>query len=156
VEEKELHITRRHLPHWRIEGATYFVTFKTQQVILAPMEQEIVLNHIKEGDKVYYTLAAAVVMPDHVHTIITPNPGYGLERIMKGIKGSSAHKINTVRGASGSLWQDESFDRIIGDQNEFEEKLRYMFDNAVKDGLTDDPWNYHGWFCPEEYSSFCG
>jgi putative transposase len=150
VEEKELHITRRHLPHWRIDGATHFVTFRTRQVVLTPVEQEIVLNHIREGDKLYYSLAAAVVMPDHVHIVLTPNAECELDRIMKGIKGASARKINTLRDATGSVWQDESFDRIIRYQDEFEEKLRYMFDNAVKDGLTEDPWNYHGWFCAEE------
>jgi REP element-mobilizing transposase RayT len=150
MEEKELHITRRHLPHWRIEGATYFITFRTRQLMLTPVEQELVLNHIKEGDRVYYTLAAAVVMPDHVHLLLAPNAGYGLDRIMKGIKGVSARRINELKATSGSVWQDESFDRIIRDQDEFEEKLRYMFDNAVKEGLADDPWNYHGWFCAEE------
>jgi putative transposase len=150
MEGKELHVTRRHLPHWRIEGATYFITFSTRRLVLTRVEQEIVLKHIKEADKVYYILAAAVVMPDHVHLILTPNPGYELDRIMKGIKGPSARKINILRGTSGSVWQDESFDRIIRDQDEFEEKLRYMLDNAVKDGLTEDPWNYHGWFCAEE------
>jgi putative transposase len=150
MEVKELHITRRHLPHWSIEGATYFITFRTRQPPLTPVEQEVVLNHIKECDKVYYSLAAAVVLPDHVHMILTPNAGYELDRIMKGIKGPSARRINILRGASGSVWQDESFDRIIRDQNEFQEKVKYMFNNPVKSGLTDDPWNYHGWFCAEE------
>ncbi|MGA9365648.1 MAG: transposase [Bacteroidota bacterium] len=150
MEEKELHITRRHLPHWRIEGATYFITFRTRELLLTPREQEVVLDRIKESHKVYYSLAAAVVMPDHVHMILTPNAGCELERIMKGIKGPSARKINILRGTTGSVWQDESFDRIIRDQDEFEEKLRYMFSNAMKNGLTDDPWNYYGWFCAEE------
>jgi REP element-mobilizing transposase RayT len=150
MEEKELQVTRRHLPHWRIEGATYFITFRTKQLLLTPAEQELVLNHIKEGHKGYYSLAAAVVMPDHVHMILTPSADFELDRIMKGIKGASAHKINILRGTSGSVWQDECFDRIIRDQDEFEEKVRYMLDNAVKEGLVDDPWNYHGWFCAEE------
>jgi putative transposase len=148
--EKGLRITRRHLPHWRIEGATYFITFRTRQLVLTPEEQRLVLAHIKEGNKLHYSLAAAVVMPDHVHMILTPNVGCKLDRIMKGIKGPSARKINMLRGTSGSVWQDESFDRIVRDQDEFEEKVRYMFNNPVKNGLTDDTWNYHGWFCAEE------
>lgn len=150
MEDKGLQITRRHLPHWRIEGATYFLTFRTRQLLLTPEEQKVVLDHIKGGNKVYYSLAAAVVLPDHVHMILTPNPGCDLHRIMKGIKGRSARKINTLRGMSGSVWQDESFDRIIRDQDEFEEKMRYMFVNALKKGLTDNPWSYHGWFCAED------
>lgn len=110
MEEKQLHITRRHLPHWKIEGATCFITFRTRRLLLTPAEQELVLNHIKEGHQIYYSLAAAVVMPDHVHMILTPNAGCELDRIMKGIKGLSARKINTLRGTSGSVWQDESFD----------------------------------------------
>lgn len=74
---------------------------------------------------------------------------------MKGIKGASARKINKLRNRIGSIWQNESYDRIIRDEKELNEKLNYMFLNPQKkrltdDPLTDDPWNYHGWFLNEK------
>jgi hypothetical protein len=50
----------------------------------------------------------------------------------------------------GPLWQDESYDRIIRDENDFHEKLQYMFNNPIKAGLTEDTENYHGWFFNEK------
>ncbi|MFH1007245.1 MAG: N-6 DNA methylase, partial [Candidatus Latescibacterota bacterium] len=166
AQENELQTTRRHLPHWTLEGSTYYVTFKTARglegtptLLLSIEEQKLVLEHIREGHGEFYTLAAAVVMPDHVHMILTPRDDYELSRIMKGIKGVSAKKVNLCRVAgtdknvcpTGSLWQDESYDRIVRDEKEFREKLVYMSNNPVKAGLTDDPWSYHGWYCSEGF-----
>lgn len=144
--EDEIKIKRRHLPHWTTEGAIYFITFRTKQIVLTANEQKLVLTHIKQGNGVYYTLFATVVMPDHVHLILIPKK-YDLSRVMKGIKGVGARFVNKHRGTSGSVWQNESFDRIIRDKNEFDEKMAYMLYNPCKKGLIDDPWNYHGWYC---------
>jgi len=145
-DDEEIKITRRHLPHWKLKGATYFITFRTVQGELSIEEQKLVLKHIVDGNEKFYTLIAVIVMPDHVHLLLTPNEGYDLSRITKGIKGASARQLNLKRGTSGSIWQDESFDRIIRDQNELNEKLNYMLNNPVKRGLTESPWDYHGWY----------
>jgi hypothetical protein len=81
--------------------------------------------------------------------ILRPFTNYSLTRIMKGTKGVSANKINKIRGSKGRLWQDESFDRIIRDDNEFNEKLEYMFNNPIKAGITEDTSSYIGWFLNE-------
>jgi REP element-mobilizing transposase RayT len=142
----DLQITRRHLPHWTLKGATYFVTFRTAQGDLSIEEQKLVLKHIIEGNGEFYTLIAAIVMPDHVHLLLTPKEEYNLSRIIRGIKGASARQLNLKMGTSGSIWQDESFDRIIRDQNELNEKMNYMLNNPVKRALTESPWGYHGWY----------
>ena len=147
----ELHITKRHLPHWSLDGAPYFVTARTAEGVLTSEEQVIVLEHIKDGHDRFYTLVAAVVMPDHLHIIFLADLAYDLPAIMTGIKGVSARKINLKRCTTGSIWQDESFDRIIRNEQEFYGKLQYMLNNPLKAGLTDDPWNYHGWFCNGEF-----
>ncbi|MBZ0203591.1 MAG: hypothetical protein K8I03_11305 [Ignavibacteria bacterium] len=48
------------------------------------------------------------------------------------------------------MWQDESFDRIIRDDKELNEKLNYMFNNPVKAGITENPWDYVGWYFNED------
>ena len=89
-------------------------------------------------------------MPDHVHVLFTPDEAQNLTSIMKGMKGSSARKINLKRSTTGTIWQDESFDRIVGDQMSLTKKIEYMFNNPVKKGLTQNPWNYHGWYLNTE------
>lgn len=127
-------------------GIDVFYYIKTKSTILTESEQKIVIDHLKEGNREYYDLHAAIVMPDHVHFIIAPYKNFALSRIMKGIKGVTARKINQMRRTIGSIWQAESFDRIIRDENELLEKMNYMLKNPMKRGLTDDPYNYHGWF----------
>ncbi|MCI0706532.1 MAG: transposase [Ignavibacteriae bacterium] len=146
----QLQITRRHLPHWTIHDAVYFVTFRTKSTVLSEKEQVAVLKHIKEGQDKYYSLLAAVVMPDHVHILLRQKSNYDLSRIMKGIKGVSANKINRMRKTKGSIWLNESFDRIIRNQKEFDEKFNYMLNNPVKKELTLDPWTYQGWYFNRE------
>jgi REP element-mobilizing transposase RayT len=147
MQDDLIHITRRHLPHWTIEGATYFVTFRTRSGKLSVDEQKITLEQLRQGHGKYYDLIAAVVMPDHVHVLLTPNDGHVLSRIMKGIKGVSARQVNRLRRSAGQVWQHESYDRIVRDERELHEKINYMLNNSVKQGLTDDPWEYHGWYC---------
>ena len=145
----DLKITRRNLPHWMAEGVTYYVTFRLRQGSLSADEIVLVLDHIKAGRQRFYRLTAAWVMPDHVHIVLAPSDGLSLSAVMKGIKGVSARKINSCRGTSGPIWQDESWDRIVRDEDELHEKLNYMLLNSAKAGLTDDPWTYCGWFISE-------
>jgi REP element-mobilizing transposase RayT len=142
----ELKIHTRHLPHWESDGAIYFVTFRTKTTTLSIQEQSMVLQHIVEGNSAFYTLLAAIIMPDHVHILLLPLSSYSLSRIMKGIKGASARKINIARNTTGTIWQDESYDRIVRDEKELKIKILYMLNNPVKKELTDDPWHYHGWW----------
>jgi REP element-mobilizing transposase RayT len=145
----ELKITRRHLPHWSLNGSIYFVTFRSKVPPFEENERKIILDHIKAGDGKFYSCYAAVVMPDHVHLLIQPFDSYTLSRVMSGIKGVSAYKINRHRRAKGTVWQHESYDRIVRDAQEFDEKLNYMYNNPLKTGLTDDPSTYVGWFYNE-------
>lgn len=149
--DDQLQITRRNLPHWALRGSTYFVTFRTIHYELSVEERKLVLENIINHNEKFYTLIAVVVMPDHVHLVLTPKEECTLSRIMKGIKGSTARQLNLKRGNSGSIWREESFDRIIRDQKELDEKLNYMLNNPLKKNLVDDPYNYHGWYFNEKY-----
>ncbi len=130
--------TRRHLPHWTLPGSTYYVTFHLEIGELTPDECRIVLDHVKAGHGRFYDLAAVSVMPDHVHVIFRPQDDFTPSRIMKGIKRASARLLNLQRNTKGRVWQEESWDQILRDAAEFDEKLQYMYDNPVKAGLVAD------------------
>ena len=147
----ELRITRRNLPHWTVEGAIYFVTFRLKSGVLSSADQRIVFNHIKRGDGKFYILIAVVVMPDHVHLIFKPLKEYSLSRVMKGIKGVSARLVNKSRNSRGPLWQDESYDRIMRNAGELHQKINYMYYNPGRAGLIEDPDEYPFWYYNENW-----
>ncbi len=141
-----LKVRQRNLPHWELAGSTYFITFRLKNGQLSTEEVVTVLEHVKRGDPAYYDLFAATVMPDHVHVVLRPKAGVSLSRITKGVKGVTARLINARRGRRGALWQDESYDRIIRDDTEMGEKTEYIFENAIKQGLCNDGWDYEGFY----------
>ena len=140
-----LQVTRRRLPHWALEGSTYFVTFRLVAGALTREERRLVLDHVAAGHTRFYSLLAVVVMPDHVHLILRPIETDTLSRIMRGIKGVSANLLNRARGTRGTVWQDESYDRIVRDADELTEKWNYMLDNPAKAGLCAPGEQYDGW-----------
>ena len=100
---------------------------------------------------VKWTVYAAVVLTDHVQVLAQPLPRnedttFDLAEIIHSVKSFSAQRINRVRGSSGSLWQDERYDRIVRDEAEFLEKWQYIRNNPLKEGLAlapeEYPWLY--------------
>jgi hypothetical protein len=137
--DDRLKITRRRLPHWQLRGSTYYITFRVAGGILSPDEIQIVLSHIGSGDGKFYRLIAAIVMPDHTHAILRPVDAIDLTRIMKGIKGVTARLINQQRDTTAlSLWQDDSWDRILRDHDELTEKLNFMLNNPAEASLVEN------------------
>jgi len=141
------HFYSRNLPHIQELSGTYFVTFRTKgDLLLPPSARSIALRHSLYEDGKRVELHAAVVMPSHVHLLFTPLENdhaqpFSLAEIMKGIKGSSAYKINRLLGRRGQLWQDESFDRIMRSR-EFAIKFDYICANPVDAGLCKKPEEY--------------
>jgi acyl-coenzyme A synthetase/AMP-(fatty) acid ligase/REP element-mobilizing transposase RayT len=98
---------------------------------------------------------AWVIMPNHGHVLLRPNPDANLSTIVKSIKSVSAHKINKLLGRSGPVWQPDYFDRYIRDAEHYEKALRYIEKNPVKAGLCAEPsdWEFssaYGKAMPEE------
>jgi len=141
-------IYRRNLPHIERDDASYFVSFSTRYgLILSEDARTLVFNHclFENGRKV--ELHAVVVMPDHVHLLFTPlknekEQPYTLAEIMHGIKGASAHSVNSLIGRLGPLWQPESFDRIPRTDAGFNLKKMYIIGNPIAAGLAREPHEY--------------
>ncbi|PJB05673.1 MAG: hypothetical protein CO126_03110 [Hydrogenophilales bacterium CG_4_9_14_3_um_filter_63_34] len=85
-----------------------------------------------------YTLHEFVVMPNHVHLLLTPQPGQVLGDILHGIKSWAAHQINKRLNLSGAVWQRESFDRVVRDDDEMRALAAYIRRNPVKAGLCGE------------------
>jgi putative transposase len=146
-------IFKRHLPHWQNPGCVYFVTFRTHKnLILSEKARDIISQVIKFNDKKKYTLFSFVVMPDHIHIILQPieinnNNYYSLTEINHSIKSFSAKEINQIENQKGRIvWQHESFDRIIRNDEEFQEKMYYILNNSVKKNLSDSGYDYRWYY----------
>jgi len=92
------------------------------------------LHHF-DGDR--YELIASAVMPNHVHVIVRLHPGEDLSKILHSWKSFSAKEINKVTGKSGSVWQDESFDRVVRSQAHLETLVCYVEENPSKAKLRE-------------------
>jgi len=66
-----------------------------------------------------YKLSAWVVMPNHVHALLTPLVGHQLSQILHSLKSYTATKANKILSTGGRFWQPESFDRYIRDSKHF-------------------------------------
>ena len=139
---------RRMLPHYQKAGRAAFVTFcRANRIAFIPEARDAILQHCLRDNGKRYDLHATVVMPDHVHLLLTPlrdEKGwpYSLPTILKQLKGTSARTINKLLNSSGPVWQEESFDHVLRSQESLEEKLEYIRQNPVRRGLVKKPEDY--------------
>ncbi len=160
----KLKITQRDLPHWEIDGAVYFITFKTwEKLELTPAARQIVLDACLFFHEKRYQIFVLVVMPDHVHMLIQPLPKeagndsqagslchknkseeeyWSLSSIMHSIKSYSAKQIPQVMTHIGKVWQSERFDRIVRNDRELANIWQYIRQNPVKARLANTPETY--------------
>ena len=85
-----------------------------------------------------YILHALVVMPNHVHVLLTPAEGYDVITTIGNIKSFTATKINKLLGKSGDFWQRNSFDRMLRCADDFQAKMDYIIHNP--DALSHDTY----------------
>ncbi len=97
-----------------------------------PEERGIVASAIEHFDGKRYNLEAYVVMPNHVHVLVEPLEDYRLQDILQSWKSFTANILQRKFGRKGSVWQDEYFDRIVRDEDEFIEKTQYILNNPFK------------------------
>jgi REP element-mobilizing transposase RayT len=149
---KELTYTRRNLPHLQVPGATYFITFRCNRRIQLPdRTRDLIMAAIQACNETIIDLDAAVVMPDHAHTIFRLIEPHKLSRVLQLIKGRSARQVNLFlkqdhRLKPVPLWMDETFDHIVRTEAEWQEKIEYIRQNPVKKGLASTPEEYRWLF----------
>ena len=101
-------------------------------VLRRPDAAAIVRGALEHFDGERYHLDAFVIMPNHVHAILQPLPGHSLANILRSCKGFTAREINKMLGRTGTLWMEESFDRIVRDFDELVLYRDYIARNPEK------------------------
>ena len=94
-----------------------------------------------------YLTSCYCVMHNHVHLVMKPKDGFELEDILEGLKGFVSRKVNTHLGRKGVLWEQESYDRIIRDEEHLFRVIQYIGRNPAKAGYPREQWVR--WIHPE-------
>jgi putative DNA methylase len=102
-----------------------------------PRIADMVLEAIQYNAKIlgHYGLHAFVVMPNHVHILVTPN--VALPKLTRSLKGITAKRANAMLALTETpFWQEESYDHLVRHQSEFEDIRNYIEENPVRADLV--------------------
>ena len=88
-----------------------------------------------------FKLHAFVVMPEHVHLLLTPAGDVTLERAIQLIKGGYSRAFGLAFGGN-EVWQRGFTDHRIRDSQDFERHRDYIHQNPVKRGLVEKAVEY--------------
>jgi putative transposase len=139
--------------HRTAPGASYFVTTRCwqgrslfQMTEVADVLPSALLHY---RDSVAYLLHEFVIMPEHLHLILTPASQTSLEKAMQLIKGGSSRRIHKDRGNKMEIWQEGFHDWTIRNWQDWKAKAEYIHMNPVKARLCERPRHWR-------YSSACG
>jgi len=104
---------------------------------------------LKYRDRAAYLLHEFVIMPNHVHILLTPGDECALEKALQFIKGGSSHAIHLKRGQKMQVWQPGFHEWTVRSNEDYENKRGYIWQNPVRGKLAD---------CPKEwiFGSACG
>lgn len=107
-----------------------------------PMLRSKVQSALQHFDGTRLRLGGFVIMPNHVHSLITPVDGEDLESLLKSIKGFSARQMNGAMEGSGQVWQRDNYDHLVRDGDQLRLFQRYIANNPTKSGLPVDVFTH--------------
>jgi REP element-mobilizing transposase RayT len=110
---------------------------------------EMVQNELLCYDGQRYRLSSWVVMPNHIHYLLTRFETIDLAQLMQSFKSLTSHKANNLLRRKGQFWMPDYFDRYIRNAEHFNKTVRYIENNPVKARLCKHPqdWPFSSaWF----------
>jgi putative transposase len=94
------------------------------------------LAHYRDEQK--FLLHEFVVMPDHIHALLTPAPEITLERAMQFIKGEFSYRLKS----HPSVWQASFTNHRVRDLDDYEHHREYIRMSPVRARLAERPEQY--------------
>jgi len=124
-----------------VHSGTFLVTSATynrRRLFQATENAELFLRTLQHYRRVgHFLLHDFVVMPEHVHLLLTPQ-NTTLERVVGLIKGGFSHRMK----AKFPVWQKGFTDRRARDREEFMAFRKYIHQNPVKQNLCAEARDY--------------
>ena len=127
---------------FRQAGQTYFVTFQTIQrkSFFRNERRAVALLDTLHRYTAEFDLHDFVIMPDHVHLLISPKRP--LERSVQLIKGGYSFHARRAFTWNGEIWQPGFTDHRIRDDRDYLEHLAYIDRNITS--LRQDEYRFCG------------
>jgi putative transposase len=97
---------------------------------------EVLRSYMRAGK---VTVHDFVIMPNHVHILMTLPGEVTLEKAMQLIKGSFSFRAGRELGFRGEVWQRGYSDVQIVDEQSLQRHRAYIDNNPVKAGLANTP-----------------
>ena len=80
-----------------------------------------------------------VVMPDHLHLLMTVGSGMTIQKAMPFIKGGFSYRLKKECGYWGEVWQRGFSEARVERQRSFRQHREYIAENPVSAGLAGSP-----------------
>ena len=106
---------------------------------MASLFVEVLRGYMHAGKFVVHDF---VVMPDHVHVLMTVPGDLSLEKAMQFIKGGFSFRANRELGFKGEVWQRGFSDVRVEDAESFSAHRKYIHENPVEAGLANSVDEY--------------
>ena len=143
----------RFVPHglyrFQQSGDLHFITFSCYRraLLLATPQPRRTFEETLEQVRHWYGLyiVGYVVMPEHVHLLLSEPERSSLAVALQMLKQNVAHKI--AHPAGTPFWQPRYYDFNVRSEEKRVEKLKYLHRNPVVRGLVEKPEDW-------EWSSF--
>lgn len=150
---------RRHRIRYEIESQPRFLTFSCHHR-LPLLDDDNIKRFVVESlelaqDGFGFRLHAWVIMPDHMHLVLTPRlPEKPVPPILQAMKPRVAKRALALMEANDSMFLSRitdkngrrrfwlkggGYDRNIRDEAEYVEKVNYVHENPVRRGLVKSP-----------------
>jgi carbamoyl-phosphate synthase large subunit len=114
----------------------YLDSGKGSCIMQVPGNGDLVAAALKHFDGERYHLHAWCVMPNHVHVVVEPLGDHTLSEILHSWKSFTAHKL----GGGGQVWQEEYYDHLIRNEQDYQHCIRYVEENPAKAALQNWKW----------------
>lgn len=124
------------------EIRTFFVTTVTanrRPLFEVQSNSQLLIAILEEHrSKSHFDLHAYVLMPDHVHLLLTPSPQNSLEKTMQLIKGNFSFRLKS----KFAVWQPSFTSRRVKDERDYQVHREYIHQNPVRARLCSRPEDY--------------
>jgi putative transposase len=125
---------------------TYFVTAGTWQhrnLFQSDRLARLLLDTLSRySHQRKFLLHEFVIMPNHIHLLLTPGPGLTLERIMQFIKGGFSYRVKKELGLHCEIWERGYVDHRIRDESDYEHHREYIEQNPIEARLANSLEGY--------------
>jgi putative transposase len=125
---------------------TFFVTTGTsmgQRILQSERNAGLLIDVLRSLVAEHkFELRDFVIMPDHLHLLLTVHDEMTIEKAMQLIKGRFSYRLSHEFGYKGEVWQRGFTEVQVLGKESYEKHRTYITMNPVKAGLVDSPETY--------------